>query len=290
MSDRLSFECVRRLLPLLVVITLAWGIIGCSAVEERVALPEQRYLLPAGSEVFVNISGGTVHITFGDFNELLISGEVNEQVFDQLVVFQNHNLLEVRFEMGKGFGKPSDPNPIRLTLQVPQETFVRFDSFDAALYVTGTGQGLDVTSTSGDVLVDRFTGKAVIKANRGDVRVEESQGAIDVFANYGLIEFLNVHGTTNAVNILGKIQFSGRPSTGDNIRLETDHGSVRVSTHQDPNLNLDLQTTSGEVVCLVKDVIRTPRSCWGTLGNGEAELFVKTVSGKVFFQINPLVP
>lgn len=290
MSNIFLKSSLRWVVALLVILFWGLGIGGCSAVDEKVALPELRYLLPAGSEVFVNISGGTVHITFGDFNELLISGEVNEQAFDQLVVFQNHDRLEVQFKIDKRLGKPSDPNPIRLTFQVPQETFVQFDSFNAALYVTGAGKGLDVTSMSGDVYLNQFTGKAVIKANRGDVRVEDSQGAIDVFANYGLIEFLNVNGKTNAVNILGKILFSGRTIAADNIRLETDHGSVRVEAHQDSNLSLDLQTTSGEVVCLVPDVIRTPRSCRGTLGNGDAELFVKTVSGKVYFQINPLLP
>ena len=274
---------------ILIFLISLFFLISCQPAVQQVAIVEQELLPGNGDRLRLSIARGTVAITFDQVDKLIIAGTVNESYRDNLIIDMQQNQLVVDFAINTPVLFQKDPNPIRLELIVPQDMPVVFETFDADLFISGKGYEVDVTSMSGDTVLESFSGSAVIKANRGDVAVNHSNGSISVFGNYGSIQFIDVQGIINAVNILGKVIYQGRPAAGDQIRLETDHGSVIFDIPPDVNLKVLAQSTSGEVVCMASGLSTSPRSCSGELGRPEANLLIKTVSGKVTLKIDPLI-
>lgn len=274
---------------ILTVLLSLFFLVACQPAVQQVASVELELLQEPGDRLRLNIARGTVAITFDEVEKVFISGTVNPSYRDNLIIDKQQNQLVVDFSINTPVPFQKDPKPIRLELIVPQDMHVSFETFDASLFISGQGYEVDVTSMSGDTVLESFSGSAVIKANRGDVAVNHSNGSISVFGNYGTIQFNDVQGIITAVNILGKVIYRGRPAAGDQIRLETDHGSVMFDIPSDANLEVLAQSTSGEVVCMASGLSTSPRACSGELGRPEANLLIKTVSGKVTLKIDPLL-
>ena len=130
-------------------------------------------------------------------------------------------------------------------------------------------------------------GKLALNSNRGKITVRESSGEIQVVGNYGAISLEDVSGKTAASTIMGDITLRGPIQGGDTVHLETDHGSVTVNLSTDFALSLQVHSTSGEVTCLLSDVISSTRTCSRELSSGGGNLSVRTVSGAVLLQLTP---
>ncbi len=97
----------------------------------------------------------------------------------------------------------------------------------------------------------------------------------------------NVHGETAASTIMGNVVFEGLIEAGDTIRLETDHGAVSVNLSADSAMTLQVNSTSGDVTCMLPDVVSSTRTCDGKIHSGDGSLSIRTVSGAVTLQLIP---
>jgi DUF4097 and DUF4098 domain-containing protein YvlB len=130
-------------------------------------------------------------------------------------------------------------------------------------------------------------GNLVLRSNRGNITMRESSGTISVVGNYGALNVHDVHGETAMSTIMGNVLFDGLIQAGDVVRLETDHGAVSVNLNQDSAASLQVRSTSGDVACMLPDVVSSTRTCDGEIGSGGGELSIRTVSGAVTLQLIP---
>ncbi len=284
-----STRCVppRHLKALWLLLALLLG--ACTPARPHQPIQPRSLPLPAGAGLHLDVQHGTVELVFGDFDTLGISGAVRGGYADDLVIDSETTHTLIHFAPERGFLAPHDPTILQLALTVPQSTGVTFETFDANLSLSGEGGVVHVTTTSGDVLLEGFSGEAVVTANRGNVTIQASRGDLSVFANYGFVHFTDAHGRLSVVSILGQVTYTGRPEAGDNFTFQTDHARVEIAVPKDADLEVDLQSSSADVVCAVSGLAGTSRSCRGTLGQGGAVVHVKTVSGPVSFRLDPLL-
>lgn len=250
-------------------------------------LSESSHILKEDKVIWIDIPHGDIVIHFGDFDAVTISGSINERYLKDWYILDSEDGLAILLDIPTQNLFTHSQTTLDIVINVPEKHAVKVDTFNATIKVLGLGGELDLTSMAGDVLIEYFTGHTVIKANRGDVTVKETQGSTAIFSNYGLINLVNVRGNITAVNILGKIHFNGTPSAEDQIRLETDHGSVDFALTGDVDLTYQLKSTNGEVTCLLPDANRAVRQCHGKIGSGSGQLYIKTVSGGIKLHLFP---
>jgi Uncharacterized conserved protein len=181
----------------------------------------------------------------------------------------------------------SSKAPLHVMIRLPRPMQARVETESASVLAQGIQGDVEVVSTSGDITLEQITGRMTLQSNRGNIIIRESSGTISVVGNYGGLKIQNVHGETAASTIMGNVVFDGLIATGDTIRLETDHGGVSVNLSADSALTLHVSSTSGDVTCMLPDVVSSTRTCDGKIHSGDGNLSVRTVSGAVTLQLIP---
>jgi hypothetical protein len=177
--------------------------------------------------------------------------------------------------------------PLHLMIQLPEQMQVKVDTQTASVLTQDFKGDLEVSSTAGDITAERVQGSLTLRSNRGNITVQESSGDISVVGNYGALTVQNVSGETAVSTIMGNILFGSLIQGNDTVRLETDHGSVSVDVSADSALTLHVRSTSGDVTCMLPDMVFSTRTCDGTMHSGEGSLSIRTVSGAVTLQLTP---
>ncbi len=252
-----------------------------SPVADVSTLPPQTFQIGKDQIVQIDVNMGEVLITGNPNDSLEILGSLTTDEALDYAVEQNSAGLHIFAQYPKRIFPPPAPHPIQLEIRIPAGYQVQFDTVDANLVVRDFSGKLDVSSTTGDVLVEGLSGFASLKANRGDVTLRTSQGELYALGNYGLLSLEALHGDVNASTIMGTIRYQGAPQGSDTIHLESDHGPVQIELAEQPNLLVEIHSTSGEVVCMFTTLVRDARNCNGVLGDGSGRLDVRTVSGSI---------
>jgi hypothetical protein len=177
--------------------------------------------------------------------------------------------------------------PLRVEIRIPRQMQVSIETDSASVSVRDYQGDLEAASTSGDITVEKMTGTMTLRSNRGNISVRESSGVISMVGNYGALTVKNVHGETALSTIMGNVVFDGLIQADDTVRLEADHGPVSVHLDPDSAFSLQVQSTSGDVTCLLPYITATTRACDGEIHSNGGMLSIRTVSGAVTLQLIP---
>ncbi len=177
--------------------------------------------------------------------------------------------------------------PLHLEVHIPKNLLVRIETNSASIFSSNYQGTLEVTSASGNITMDQMTGGLTLQSNRGNITVGKSSGIISMVGNYGALNAQNVQGETAISTIMGNVVFDGLIEAGDVVRLETDHGAVSVNLSQASALGVQVRSTSGDITCLVPDIVSTTRTCDGKIRSGDGTLAIRTVSGAVTMKLLP---
>jgi hypothetical protein len=272
--------------PVAIIILMAGLFLSSctSPVVDVTTLSPQAFQLGKDEIIRIDVNMGEVLITGSQDDSIEILGSLTRDPALVYTVEQNSAGLHILAQYPKRIFHPPAPYPIQLEIRIPAGYQVQFDTLDANLIVQDYSGSLDVSSVAGDVLVERLSGFAALKANRGNVTLRTSQGELYALGNYGLLSLDDLHGNVNASTIMGTIRYDGVPRGGDTVHLESDHGPVQIDLADQPNLLVEIHSTSGEVVCMFTALVRDARNCSGVLGDGSSRLDVRTVSGNITFQ------
>jgi hypothetical protein len=95
-------------------------------------------------------------------------------------------------------------------------------------------------------------------------------------------------GTVSMSTIMGTLVYIGPPGAADEIRLETDHGPVRVNLPVDADMEVAARTNSGSKACMGVYLRQTYDGCQGVLGEGAGSLTIRTVSGRIQIEVGAI--
>ncbi|MEO8357266.1 MAG: DUF4097 family beta strand repeat-containing protein [Chloroflexota bacterium] len=267
------------------VISLAFFISSCSATPQNyVALETRAIEVMHAQLVSIQVDYGEVKILQSDDSQLHVEGQV---LFPDELDYQIHTAeKQISVDMFTHHAHSSKA-PALVIVRVPQGSQIKLESDTASIIAQEYQGNLEVDSISGDVTLQGIVGKMILHSNRGNITVQNSLGVLSIVGNYGALTTHDVHGETAMSTIMGNIIFAGSIAEDDTVRLEADHGSVSVNLSADSALALQVNSTSGDVTCMLPDVTASTRTCDGVMHSGGGSLSVRTVSGAVTLQLIP---
>ena len=255
---------------------------ACNAVKlGQNALAPRDFSISPGQSITVAIDSGTVNISQAKNSQLQLSGVLpDSKSIYYKTSLETDGVHIVESEAGNPIFQ-SQAAPIELNLAAPAGVLIKITDYDANINVQGYRGQVNITTVAGDILADHVSGSLSLISNRGNVTVENSNGEIHLDGNYGQLSLLNSAGVIHATTIVGSINFRGKIEDEDNVSLETDHGPIGIQIDSGSNASVQINTTSGVVVCSMTGIHYEGQKCGGTLGRGQGKLLVRTVSGTV---------
>jgi Toastrack DUF4097 len=146
-----------------------------------------------------------------------------------------------------------------MTIQVPENIFVKFNSASGDFALNGTKKGAKVNVASGDIKITNVVGDVDMNAASGDMRLIDIEGEVELSAASGDLDVTNITGSLEAttasgnmvlVNITNGLEVSA--ASGD-VDAEKISGEIEIKTASGDitakNINGDgeIKAASGDI-------------------------------------------
>ncbi|RPI86953.1 MAG: hypothetical protein EHM41_06690 [Chloroflexi bacterium] len=269
-----------RAIVVIYLVLYSFLAVSCSS-SDQLSEPIQPREIPVhpGDAVVVRVNSGQIDILGTDENVVGVEGELADPGRTEVSIENDDGHIQINAETEQSLYSESE-EVLNLEIQVPQGISMTVVTMNASVNIHGISGTITVDSIAGDILAEDLSGVISLRSGRGDVRVVDSSGEVRVLGEHGLLSLENLHGTVGSSTIMGTIQYNGRVVTGDDIRMEVDHGPVEIQLASNSDAVLNVTSTSGGVRC-PPGFESTARTCQGELGRGEGQITVRTVSGQV---------
>lgn len=268
------------------LLTLLAGLThACSPTPEKYTELENRIVdVVDAQSVLIQVDHGELTIMQSQDSHIRIDGQALFPDELEYVIDPTEKQILIKVVTNRD---SSSKVPLNLMIQLPEQMQVTVETENASVVAQGFRGDLEVSSTAGEITAERVDGSLTLHSNRGNITVQKCSGDINVVGNYGALTVQNVSGETAVSTIMGNVVFDGLIEVGDTVRLETDHGAVSVNLSADSALTLRVNSTSGDVTCLLPNIASSTRNCDGEVRSGGGTLSIRTVSGAVTLQLIP---
>jgi len=282
---------MKKLCIVFFVLVISAMLSACIQLPTPTKSIQKRVDLSPNQAIFLEIESGQVTLVSGrSIGVMNIDGELLDSEQVAFSIKSSDERIDITAQVKQSpFDVFSTP-PVNLTVEVPDGYSVNIKTFDAAVVLSDLNGDINVSTVSGDLLAENLAGTVTLTSSRGDVTVKNFSGQLQVLGEHGILKLENVNGKIGSSTIMGSIHYQGRPMPGDEIHFEVDHGPIEIYLPLNSNLDLEISTTSGELVCIAPGLISTGPTCMGTIGSGGASMTVRSVSGSVTLQLSPSIP
>jgi len=220
---------------------------------------------------------GQILVTKSADDHLWIKGTAQQP--DHFIVTHGEGLLVIKNE-------DSTANDF-LEIKIPAGIILDIKAFDVNIDLVELDGNSTIRNTAGNITMMDTIGETYLWAGRGDIIITRGEGQAVVIGEHGALTVSGFSGSVLMTTIMGHIQFTGIENNSGDILLEVDHGSVQAVLPDKTNYQIAVDSASGDVVCLGGDLQRTITGCTGSTGDGVGILRIRTVSGRIEFQILP---
>lgn len=170
---------------------------------------------------------------------------------------------------------------VQFEIVVPAGTQLDAHTGSGSVDVYGLDGDVEVDTGSGSVDLSNLGGDAKVETGSGSVSLEDVAGEIDAHTGSGSMD---VRGASDRVRLdtgSGRIEYEGNPS-GD-CRFHTGSGSITLVLPGELNVDVDLDTGSGEIdVEFVVEGHTARGEVKGTIGDGsQGSIYAHTGSGDI---------
>ena len=255
-----------------------WG--GVASYERE--RTEQTFDLGDTPSLEIDNFAGSVTVRAGESDTI--------QVVATKQAWRRSNLERIEIDMEeRGSGlvittrKPRSLSDASVKLEITAPAGTHLDAY------TGSGS-MSVQGLSGDAKLDTASGSVDVRDLSGNVEVDTASGSVDIVDVTGEIDAhtasgsIDVRGAMGQVRLgtgSGSIEYQGTPQ-GD-CRFETGSGGITLKLPADLNMEVDLDTGSGDIdVDFAVDGRATKQKVKGVIGDGsQGSIFAHTGSGSI---------
>jgi DUF4097 and DUF4098 domain-containing protein YvlB len=233
-------------------------------------------------ELHVHLDAGEVAIAAGDCPSHL---EIERLRGEPVLVDLADGVLDIRYERSL-LSAALSRNKARVEVTVPARTDVMVRTASASVVAAGLVSETSLRTASGEVTLDRTAGRLHVRTASGDIDGREVLGSLHTETASG--DLTIVAGRPEALSAKtasGRIVVDLELVPGGEYELATASGAVVVRLPDDASANVDVRTLSGRLDSAF-DLGRghtghVGRQLVGALGDGESDLTVRTISGRV---------
>ena len=227
------------------------------------------------SSVKILMGKGEIIVNGSPGDQILITGYIKQDAEPSFTVGDNQ--LVVNSEGSASTDTLEIDLPININLEI--------EAFDVNMLLIGLQGNITIRNTAGDLTLDDFFGEANLWAGRGDINLKGGEGKAVVIGEHGTLHVSKFSGPVSMTTIMGHILFEGAENSQGDVLLEVDHGPVQAILPEDTDYQVVINSTSGETVCSGGNIRSTITGCIGSTGDGSSDLKIRTVSGRIEFQI-----
>jgi hypothetical protein len=276
---------IMKLIVFVSLLGMSSLVLACSSNRNAPEqIPAQYLPLDNGEKIIIRVNTGRVTVQATEKTELVISGFLSHPEKTKFEVLADNEYVSISAEFTRSFLGRSRQPAVDLNILIPNDTTFEVHTFDADVSLHGINGNVTVDSVAGDIFAEDSAGSVLLRSGRGDVTSLRNKGIVRVLGEHGYLTIEDTHGDISSSTIMGKIQIFGAPTTGDNIRLRTDHGWIRAELKPGTDVTLSVRSVHGMVYC-IPGLRSTTRTCEGSVGtNGEEEsgfLDISSVSGEI---------
>ncbi len=252
-------------LSLLVFLAMACNVGFDGPTETR----EDSFTVGEVVRIVVNGDNGSVTVNAGTDGAVVVLATLRRPDELEYEAVQNGDTISVEAKAKRSgifnFGESPGAN---IDITAPPNARVELRTGNGAIEVNGMQQSGTVHTSNGRIALTNVSGDFNISTSNGAVVITQAKGVFDIK-------------TSN-----GRIEFDGEISGGSN-RMTTSNGSIDVKLQGTPSVKVDASTSNGSVTSNIPITIASAvddKHLVGTIGNGDAELFIETSNGSVMIQ------
>ena len=277
---------------LLILVSLGtMSLTACGPTETRT----NTFSVGAIPEVEVEVGNGKVNLLVGEAGEINVEAVLRSPDNIDYKVYQEGNKVIVEVETR--FSSRAD-----MTLTVPKNTGfgvvigngnVKVVDIEAAGGVVCGNGSLSLEGVKGDVsgnignggiTASDITGSCTFTIGNGNGTVSNATGSLALYIGNGTITVRASRGSFGLTSGNGQIRFQGELTPGSKNILGTGNGAVTAELTGTPSVALDLEIQQRGKISHSSAVQVRERSEYhlkGTMGEGEAELTIRTGTGNI---------
>jgi DUF4097 and DUF4098 domain-containing protein YvlB len=225
----------------------------------------------------VRTANGAIEVRAGSDGEVHVEATLREPEKIDYEVTQDGDTITAEATSGRWRGCMM----ASFVVTVPADTEVDLDTSNGAIELTGlVGDGRLDTSNGAIRLVD-VTGDYRGRTSNGAIRIDGMEGTADIETSNGAVDVADSKGEFDFHTSNGRISFSGELTAGGDNRLETSNGRVNVELLGEPSVRIDASNSNGDITTNLPLTIESTsrHHLVGTIGDGEADLYVRTSNG-----------
>jgi len=254
---------IKLTMPFIVAVVMAIALLaatGCTAGPTETQ--EDSFTVTGPVTLVVNSENGKIEVNAGSDDEVRVVAILRGVNRIDYEVSQDGNTITVDAEITSGWFYSAE---VDITITAPANSDVELETSNGAIELHG------------------IEGTGILKTSNGMIVMQNVKGDFDGRTSNGRLDLQGVTGEIDAETGNGNIAFSGDLTAGGNNRLVTSNGDVDVELLGTPSVSLDASTSNGDVTSELEITATTTSDehLVGTIGDGEADLYIKTSNGDV---------
>ena len=253
---------------------------GCSVgpTEYR----DDSFTVGVSPTIVVNSENGSIEINAGTDNEVRVEATLTDAPRVQYEISQDGDTITIDAKISKEwwfFGSAAAD----IAITAPAGTYVDIDTSNGAVELHGMEGAGTLRTSNGKIVLKDVKGAYDGTTSNGAIEIGTMEGTCVISTSNGSVDLWDVKGEVEVESSNGEIWFSGEMTAGSRSRLVTSNGKVDVELFGTPSVSLDAKTSNGVVTCelVITATLTREDHLVGTIGAGEAELYIRTSNGDV---------
>jgi DUF4097 and DUF4098 domain-containing protein YvlB len=234
--------------------------------------------------LIVRSLNGRIQVETGSDNVVTVRAELKDIRRIKYEAIQNGDEVIVTAEKTGDWWFPAGNTKADIYVTVPAHTALKLKTSNGKIEVQGTTRGGILETSNGAILLDNVKGDFDATTSNGAVEIDTIDGKASVKTSNGRVTLQEAKGAFNVKTSNGVVSFSGEMTPGGSNRLVTSNDDIEVELAGTLSLNINASTSNGEVkhpdVAILATKTDTDHLV-GTIGAGEAELYIETSNGDV---------
>jgi hypothetical protein len=270
----------------LLVGVLALASSACTT-QPAVSSEEAEFTVGESATLKVTTLGGRIEVEVGSDNVVSVRAELRDIRRIKYAAIKNGDEVIVTAEKTGKWWFPAGNTQADIYVTVPADIALRLKTSNGEIEVKGTTGGGILETSNGAIVLSEVKGDFEATTSNGAVEIDTIEGRAFVKTSNGRVTLQEAKGEFNITSSNGDVSFSGEMTPGGSNRLVTSNGSIEVELTGILSVNLDASTSNGEVkhpdVAILATKTDTDHLV-GTIGAGEAELYIETSNGDVIIK------
>jgi DUF4097 and DUF4098 domain-containing protein YvlB len=226
---------------------------------------------------------GRIEVKAGSDNVVSVRAELRDIRRVKYEAIQTGDEVIVTAEKTGKWWFPAGNTQADIYVTVPASTALRLETSNGKIEVTGTTRGGILETSNGGIALEDVNGDFEATTSNGEVEIDTIDGSAFVRTSNGEVAVQDAKGEFNVKTSNGIVSFSGELTPGGSNRLVTSNDYIKVELTGKPSVDLDASTSNEDVKCALP-ILATKTDTdhlIGTIGAGEADLYIETSNGNV---------